>query len=156
MRKTDKFLIAIVAGIVLLLIAAFAFVLLSPEPQYRSDDTPEATVHNYLLALQQEDFERALSELSQDVPNRPEDSSEMEWDITQYPWQFERHGDTSLIIVGSRITGEHAIVTVAETRSYGIFPGDVSTQEIVMRLKQEENGWKLIGGKSYWADDWEK
>jgi hypothetical protein len=45
---------------------------------------------------------------------------------------------------------------VAETRSYGIFPGDVSTQEIVMRLKQEENGWKLIGGKSYWADDWEK
>ncbi|NCF69668.1 MAG: hypothetical protein GWP61_27285 [Chloroflexi bacterium] len=156
MRKTDKYLIAIVAGIVLLVIAAFAFVLLSPEPQYRGDDTPEATVHNYLLALQQEDFERALSELSQDVPNRPEDSSEMEWDITEYPWQFELQDDTSLIIVGSRITGERAIVTVAETRSYGIFPGDVSTQEIVMRLKQEENGWKLIGGKSYWADDWEK
>jgi hypothetical protein len=156
MRNTDKFLVAIVAGIVILVVAAFALILLRPEPQYRSDDTPDATVHNYLLALQQEEYERALSEISHDVPNRPQDGNEMEWDINQNSWQFERYGDLSLVISGSRISGDHATVTLTETRSYGIFPGDVSSQEVVMRLKLDENGWKLIGGKAYWSDDWEE
>jgi hypothetical protein len=155
MKQTDKFLFAIVAGIVILVVAAFAFVLLSPEPQYRTDDTPEAAVQNYLLALQQEEYERALDEISLDVPHRPLDGSGMEWDISQNSWQFERYGDPSLVISRSRISGDHATVTLAETRSYGIFPGDVSSQDVVMRLKQDDSGWKLIGGNAYWVDDWD-
>jgi len=155
MRQTDKFLVAIVGGIVILVIVAFALILLRPEPQYRSDDTPESAIYNYLLALQREEYERALGEISLDVPNRPQDGSEMEWDISQDSWQFERYGDPSLVISGSRITGDHATVTLAETRSNGIFPGDVSSQEVVMRLKLEEGGWKLTGGNAYWAADWD-
>ena len=156
MRQTDKFLLAIVGSVVILIAAAFALILLRPEPQYRSDDSPEAAVHNYLLALQQEAYERALDEISHDVPNRPQDGNEMEWAISQNSWQFDRYGDPALVISSSRVSGDHATVTLAETRSGGIFPGDVSSQEIVMRLKQDENGWKLIGGKAYWSEDWEE
>jgi len=154
MKQIDKFLIAIVAGIILLVVVAFAFVLLRPEPQYRTDDSPEAAVHNYLLALQQEEYERALDQISQDVPYRPEDSSELELDVSQNGWQFGRYGDPSLIIAGSRISGESATVTLKETRSGGIFPADSSSQELVMRLQLEDQGWKLTEGQAYWVYEW--
>ena len=154
MKQADKFLIAIVIAIILLVVAAFALVLLRPPPQYREDETAEATVHNYLLALQQGNYERALNQISEDVPHRPQDAAEMEFDVKDNKWQFDRYGDPSLIIAGSRITGEAATVTLKETRSNSPIPGDIDSQEITMRLQLDDTGWKLIDGQAYWAYDW--
>ena len=147
MKQADKFLIAIVIAIILLVVAAFTLVLLRPPPQYREDETAEAAVHNYLLALQLGDYQRALDQISEDVPHRPQDAAEMEFDVKDNEWQFDRYGDPSLIIAGSRITGE-------ETRSNSPIPGDIDSQEITMRLQLDDTSWKLIDGQAYWAYDW--
>ena len=54
MKTTDKILIGIVAGIILLIIVALVVTLSRPEPTYQPEDTPEGIAHNYLLALQKE------------------------------------------------------------------------------------------------------
>jgi len=51
MKSSDRFLIVIIIGIVLLAGGAFALTLTRPEPTYRSEDTPEGVATNYLLAL---------------------------------------------------------------------------------------------------------
>ncbi len=108
----------------------------------------------YQLALQRGDYERALDQISQDIPNRPQDASEMEWDVKQNEWQFDRFGDPSLLIADSNITGDNATVTLKETRSNSPIPGDLDSQEITMRLKLENGGWKIVDGQAYWAHDW--
>lgn len=64
MKNTDKMLIAIVIGIVLLVVIALAITLTRPEPTYQAEDNPEGITHNYLLALQKKDYERAYVLLS--------------------------------------------------------------------------------------------
>ena len=60
MKNTDKFLIGIVVSIILLVVIVFAVVLTRPEPAYQTDDTASGVAHNYLLAIQREEFERGL------------------------------------------------------------------------------------------------
>ena len=154
MKQPDKFLIAIVVAIILLVVAAFAIVLLRPQPQYRDAKSAEDVVYNYLLALQLEEYDRALELISADVQNRPQDASEMEWDVKQEKWQFERYGDPSLTIAGSNVTGDQATVSLRETRTSSPILGDVYSEEITMRLQLEDDGWKLIDGQAFWAYEW--
>ena len=72
MKSTDKFLISIVIGIMLLVVVAFGIAFLRPEPTYQSEDTPEGVVHNYLMALQREEYYRAYSHLSPVIPGYPD------------------------------------------------------------------------------------
>lgn len=65
MKGSDKTLALIVGGVVLLLIIAFGLVLLRPAPEYRDDVDPDGAAHNYLLALQRADYERAYSYISE-------------------------------------------------------------------------------------------
>ena len=155
MKQNDKFLIAIVIAVILLVVAAFAFVLLRPQPEYRTDDTPEAVVYNYLLALEQGDYERALDQIAKDVHNRPDDASEMEWDVKQNNWSFNRYGNPTLTIDGSNISGKEATVILKEIRSDDPFSAGVDSSEVAMRLEQKEDGWKLIGGQAYWTYKWD-
>jgi hypothetical protein len=71
MKSTDKFLIGIVVGIVLLVVAAFVITLARPEPTYQVEGTPESVAHNYLLALQKEDYQRAYGYLSPTLKGYP-------------------------------------------------------------------------------------
>ncbi|RMF02639.1 MAG: hypothetical protein D6768_07760, partial [Chloroflexi bacterium] len=72
--KQDKFLIGILAGIVLLVVVAVVVVLSrSPGSEaYRTDNSPEAVVYNYFLAVQRKDFEKAHGYLSDDLKNKPD------------------------------------------------------------------------------------
>lgn len=65
--KQDRFLIAIVSVVVLLVIAAVTvFFLRSGKQTYRPDDTPQGIVYNYLLALERGDYQRAFGYLADD------------------------------------------------------------------------------------------
>ena len=132
--KSDKFLSVIVIAIVILVIITFALVLLSPDPEYLADDSAEAAVFNYLLALQEEDYALALEFISEEVSNRPEDAAEMEWDIKQNPWRFDPYDDPAITIADSRISGDSATVTVRKTWSEMPFFGSVNSSEFTMRL----------------------
>ena len=58
--KKDKFLIAIVISIIVLMgLAVGVFLVRQNAQDYVVEDTPEGIVHNYVFAIQQDDFERA-------------------------------------------------------------------------------------------------
>ena len=71
MMKQDRFLMSILGFIGLLVIVALVLFFTRQEPQsYRSDETPEGVVWNYILAIQNEDFKRAYGYL-QDADKKP-------------------------------------------------------------------------------------
>ena len=144
----------IVIGIILLVILAFAILIFGPEPEYKTENTAEAVVYNYLLALQQEDYAFALEQIAGHIPNRPADAAEMEWDISQDRWRFENRSNSELTIAGSRIVGDSASVTVSNTWSTSPLEGGVDSTEFTMRLQRQDGIWKLIDGQISWAREW--
>jgi len=157
MKGTDKFLIGIVAGIILLVVVVFLVVLLRPEPEYRDEDIPEAVVHNYLLALQKCEYERALGNLSSSVVNAPKDVDEFIEDINNCSWRFRNlDGDTSLIVVSANFRGKYATVKIKQTVFYSgdVFDSNLNESIFEIRLKKQNGAWKLIDGDEYWCYCW--
>jgi len=67
MKSADRFLLAIIAGIVALVVAALALALMRTPQGYLPDTTPGGVAHNYLLALKQRDSARAYGYLLPDL-----------------------------------------------------------------------------------------
>jgi len=157
MKSTDKFLIGIVAGIILLVVVVFLVVLLRPEPEYLAEDTPEGVTHNYLLALQNGEYERALDNLSSSVKHAPKDVNEFVEDIDGCSYRFrDLDRDTSLIVVSADIRGERAEVQIKQTVFYSgdMFDSNLIERVFEMRLKKQNGAWKLVDGDRYWCYCW--
>ena len=157
MKGTDKFLIGIVAGIILLVVVVFLVVLLRPEPEYLAEDTPEGVTHNYLLALQNGEYERALDNLSSSVKHAPKDVNEFVEDIDGCSYRFRGlDRDISLIVESTDIKGDRAEVQIKQTIFYSgdMFGSNLYESEFEMTLKQQNDAWKLIYGDSYWCSCW--
>ena len=72
MKGVDRFLLAIVAGIIVIAVAAVVVVVSrGGDVTYRPDDTPDGAAFNYLLALQRGDHERAYGYVSPSIKNYP-------------------------------------------------------------------------------------
>lgn len=157
MKKPDKFLIAIVAGIVLLIAAAFLVVLLQPSPEYQAEDTPEGVTHNYLLALQREEYDRAYRYLSPSLPGYPHSPDTFYRDVGSI-WSLRdlQEGSVTLTVESSQITGERAVVSVRQTTFYGgeLFDSGQSTSFLDVDLRLEEGEWKIVGADRYWYWCW--
>jgi tetrahydromethanopterin S-methyltransferase subunit F len=158
MKGTDKFLIGLVIGIVLLVVVAFSVVLLRSKPEYRSDDSPEAVVHNYLLALRQGDYERAYECLSSNLESYPEDIEAFVEDINDRKRVFSQNRDVALNVQPAKIVGNTAIVEVLETTFYSGGPLESGQDErrFDMKLRQEDGKWKLFDGDRYWNFSWNR
>lgn len=158
MKGPDKFLIGIVAGMFLLVVVAFAVVLLRPEPEYRSDDSPEAAVHNYLLALRQEDYERAYGFLSPRLKSYPGDVEAFVEEIEARSFYFRLDRDVSLSVQSATVRSSTATVDVLETQAYnnGPFNSRQVDRTFDMKLRQENGAWKLIDGDSFWNPCWDE
>jgi len=159
MKKTDKILIGIVAGIVLLVVVAFVVALSNPKPAYQAEDTPEGVAFNYLFALQQKDYERAYGYLSRSIAGYPRDADAFTDDIRRYSWTFSRLEDSSITleVESSVITGKRADVKIRETRFYGgeLFNNGQSTSIFSMTLRQDGNRqWKIEDSDRYWVNCW--
>ena len=159
MKETDKFLIAIVAGVVLLVIAVFVIALLGPDqPAYQPDDNPEGVAHNYLLALQLEEYERAYGYLSPRLPGYPADAEAFERDVRNNRWSFGYYDDdVSLAVEGVDVKGERAKVLVLKTEFYrgGPFDSGQSSSTFEMVLRNEDGAWKITGSDHYWSGCWD-
>ena len=154
-QQTDKFLIAIVAGALALVVTAFLLAQSQPEPVYRTDGTPEGVAHNYLLALAQSDFERAYGYLSTQIEGHPHSAEAFEELVLDYSWDFgiDEHGGGELQVIDTDTTGNHASVRVRETRfhSRGLFESDQTTHTFRMKLKRENGSWRIRYASSYWS-----
>jgi Tfp pilus assembly protein PilW len=70
--KQDRFLMGILIGILVLVVAAVGlFFSRQQTMNYRNDDSPEAVVFNYVLAVTERDYQKAYGYLA-DLPNKPD------------------------------------------------------------------------------------
>ena len=69
--KQDRFLLGIVIGIGVLAVVALGLFFMRQDTQvYLTTNTPEAVVHNYVLALTNSDYEKAYGYLA-DLEHKP-------------------------------------------------------------------------------------
>ena len=157
MKSTNKILVGIVVGVVLLVVAAFVVTLRQPPPSYQDETTPDGVTHNYLLALQRGDYERAYIYLSPTLPGYPHDLDEFIRDVEQNAWRFRLNDDVSLSISATKVAGHTAMVTVRETRHYsGFLGGSESVDSFDMILYQNNGFWKISDAEYYWSRRWEE
>ena len=146
MKGTDKFLLAIVAGVVFLVALAFAVTLLRPERTYRPEDTAEGVAYNYLLAIQEHDYPRAYSYLSLQLKGYPPSAEAFAEDLSQNRLALGADAaSTTWSVDPAGNVGDLRFVTVREWHSYGggIF-GDNQVQrhlrdEAAARRERVEN-----------------
>jgi len=160
MKKTDKILIGIVGGIVLLVVVAFAVALSRPKPTYQAEDKPEGVAFNYLFALKQKEYERAYGYLSTDLKGYPKDVDEFINDTRDRPWQFNGLSDssTTLEVDAVEMTGSRADVKIIETHFYegDLFNSGSYTSSFVITLRPDASGkWKIVKSDSYWDSCWD-
>lgn len=158
-KSSDKFLLAIVIGILLLVGISFAVIVLMPEPSYQAEDTPEGVLYNYLLAFQRQDYERAYRYLSPTLENYPADLEEFLDAIHSNTWQFDINAEhpSSFNITSSKIVGESAMVDVEFSRysGGGLFDSDLATSTTTFRLIPVDDSWQIIsGGYNFWYACW--
>jgi hypothetical protein len=153
MKKHDKALIGIVVGIILLVIIAFVVTLTRTPATYQADDTPEGVVNNYLLAITQEEYDRAYPYLSPSLEGYPESLEEFQDDIRDYYYWF--HRDSSLSILSSDNDGDQATVYLRENRFDGVmFESRQYFDSFEIQLKWENGQWKIVDGNVYFAYCW--
>jgi len=149
--KNDRFLLGILIGIGLLVALALGLYFLRQEqPAYRSDETPEGVVHNYVTAVQLGDYERAYTYLAE-KSDKPTYNTFRQAFISMLDPE-----NASLQIGGSySYTPGEADVEVTILRSNnGLFGGTYREQQSVM-LTLQDGEWKIFSGPyPYWNWDW--
>ena len=153
MQSSTKFLLGIVIGIVLLVIITFSVVMLRPEPTYQDDTTPDGAAHNYLLAIQNKDYDRAFAYIPEKY-RYPENADDMAATIRENSWAFDTDSDFSLAVESTQMRGEDkAVVTVRKTTFYnnGLMGSDQSSRTFTLDMILENGMWKVSDGDSYWS-----
>jgi hypothetical protein len=157
MKTADRVLVVIVAAVILLVIAAFVAVVRRPAPAYLDESTAENVVHNYLLALVQEDYDRAYGCLSTSLEGYPRSVDQFSRDVYHDRYAFaigER--SVTLEVVSHLATGDHEHVTASQTYfvTGPFFRTDHYSSDFSMELAREQGAWKIIGGDRYFAPCW--
>ncbi len=149
--KQDRFLIGILAAIGVLIVAAVVIFLVRGNDQaYLPEDTPEGVVHNFVLAIQQRDVERAYGYLA-DKDYKPT------YDEVRRAILVENIGDTNngVEIIGSDIKGDEATVDVSIIFSGGgPFRETYSTSGTALLIRQN-GAWKIESmSYPFWSWNW--
>ncbi len=148
--KQDRFLLGILLGIGLLVVAALGvFFARQKDSGYLPDDTPEGVIYDYALALQVGDYERAYSYLA-DMEGKPT--------LAQFRSVFLERRDSiqrTALEVGEAhlIEGNEAWVDVVVIYSSGdIFDQGWRSNETAVLILQED-AWRIRSMPfPYW--DW--
>ena len=149
--KEDRFLIAILIAVGILVVAAVVLFFVREQfNEYGPEDTPEGVVRNYVIAIHNEDFERAYEYL-QFSTKKPEYTEFLQ------PFLGDRL-DTSNVAVSiqeTKISGEEALVKLILTHgSTNPFQGSWSDKGSALLVLQNGN-WKLAKmPHPYWDWNW--
>jgi hypothetical protein len=150
--KQDRFLMAILVAIGLIAALAVAiFFLRQSRLDYGPEDTPSGVVHNYLLALQKEDYKRAYGYLQEAQGKQELESFRMAF--------LTRQLDISNVAVQIgevNQTGREAVVNLTLIHSSNDPFGEVWRENSQALLAQNEAGeWKIVNMPyPYWGYDW--
>ena len=151
--RQDRFLIGILIGIAVLIIAALVvfFVRQNNRQTYVSEVTPEGVVHNYVLALLNDDYQKAYSYLA-DLNSKPT--------FDQFRKSFALGGlnpsGVSIQIGTAEIIGDEARVEVNMLyRSSDLFSSRYTNPGSAQLVKQN-GAWKISSMPSgnLWDYSW--
>ncbi|MCP4421445.1 MAG: hypothetical protein GY805_32955 [Chloroflexi bacterium] len=154
MKGANKFLVGMIIGIVVLIVTALVVVMTRPDPTFRAEDTAEGVAYNYLLALQQGDYERAYGYISPKINCYPSN-------VDRFISELNRGSsldESSFSVDSAFVSGQRATVTVQETRfSQGdLLDSSQSTSSFEIVLARDGNTWKIttVNGYYYYGNFW--
>ncbi|MFC1936280.1 hypothetical protein ACFLYP_01290 [Chloroflexota bacterium] len=154
--KQDRFLIGIVIGIVLLMLAAVGLFFMRQSAEgYVADDTPEGVIYNYVYAVQQEDYERAYSYLA-DRAGKPS-MIEFNSNFLSYSYYDRNIGvtlqDTQIIVEDGRPYEAFVDLVVIHVNP-GPFRESYHSPDTA-RLIYQEGQWKItLMPHPFWNWNW--
>jgi len=149
--KQDRFLVGILVGIAVLVVVALTlFFTRQDKQEYVADDTPEGVVHNYALAVFNEDYEKAYAYLAESA-NKPTYNEFRQAFFNNYI----NPENAGLELGETKIAGEEAYVTV-----YLVYnPSDPFSSSYrnteTARLERQNGEWKLLQMPyNFWSYEW--
>jgi hypothetical protein len=150
--RQDRFLTGILIGIAVLVVIALAvFFLRQGSQSYISEDAPEGVVHNYVLAVLNDDYEKAYGYLA-DLDNKPTYEQFRDAFLTG----VVNPNNSAVDIGNSEITDDTASVEVAliYNPSDPFSTGYRDVQRAV--LINQGGAWKLssMPGYYFWDYNW--
>ncbi len=146
--KIDRFTLAIILGVLLLVIGAVITIVFSggragQSAEYLNEDTPEAVVHDAFLATVRNEPDVAMSHYSRDVL---EDEDNVRF-RERFNYYDSGRSSRRLRILDVDISedGDEAYVTVAidNFRQGGLFDSGTSTYRRTVPLVREDGAWKI-------------
>jgi hypothetical protein len=153
--STDKYLVCIVLGSIVLIITALVMVRNSPNPSYMVELSPKGVAHNYLLSIQENDYIQAYEYLSSQIDGYPDSADDFEDLVVSSPWEFkvDDNDNIQLEVIEVDVVDERARVLIRETRFYsgGIFSDGYSLSTFRMNLNLDSGGWKVRSSSEYWS-----
>ncbi len=158
MRGSDRFLIAIVVGALLVAGAAATSTLWHRgEPAYRAEAAAEDVAYNFLLALQQKDYARAYGYLSPQLTGYPRSVEQFAAEAGM-PYQGGPERNATMEVAPAQVTGDLATVDVRETIFYngGLFNSGENTITYPVLLQRVDGAWKVINGGNHWNGNWQQ
>lgn len=149
--KQDKFLTGILVGIGVLIVLALALFFTRQEKRdYISDSTPEGVVHNYTLAVLNQDYQKAYDYLA-DLEYKPTYG-----EFRRAFFNGMINPDNAGVDVGaSTINGDEAVVELTLYYSYNDpFSSRYGSAERALLVKQN-GAWKLSSMPyNFWDYSW--
>lgn len=146
--KIDRFTLAIIIGVLLLVVGAVITVLVTDgrggqSADYLNEDTPEAVVHDAFLAFVRNDPEVAMGHYSRDVLD--------EEDKVNFRERFNYYDSgrsarrIRILNVDINDDGDKAYVTLAIDNFHqgGLFDSGTSTYRRTVPLVREDGAWKI-------------
>ena len=145
--KEDRFLTGILIGIALLVVASLSvFFLRKDSRAYLPEDKPDAIVHNYIFAVDNEDYEQAYSYLADDE-YKPT-YTEFLRDVIN-----TRRDETQIGEVA--ISDQSASVELIFTNTNGRVFSNYSQHKDTALLIEQDGDWKIVDmGYYYWSWSW--
>ncbi|HSL31116.1 MAG TPA: hypothetical protein VK900_18085 [Anaerolineales bacterium] len=148
--RQDRFLMGILIGIVVLVVVALAVFFIRRDTQtYVSEDAPEGVVHNYVLSVLHDDYDRAYGYLA-DLENKPTFEQFRDAFVTG----VVNPANSAVDVGRSEINGDTASVEVAiiYNPSDPFSTGYRDVQRAI--LVRQDGAWKLSSMPTYYFWDY--
>ena len=148
--KQDRFLTGILVGIAVLVVVALTVFFIRKDTQsYVSESAPEGVVHNYVLAVLNDDYQKAYGYLA-DLENKPT--------YEQFRDSFIKgivNPNNSAVDIGkSEVTDDTASVEVAMIYNPSD-PFSTGSRDVQRALLVKQRGaWKLSSMPNYYFWDY--
>jgi hypothetical protein len=149
MKSSSRLLIIFGAAIGAMVLVAIILVLVIPAKQSAllPEDTPEGTIQRYFLALQNEDYAKAYSFITQPPDNK------MTYDVWRGQYNRPMEKNVWKVTIGkAKIIGGDATVDVIIDvfRPQGPLSDPVNTNRINFSLKKAGASWTIISPYDLW------